>query len=293
LNNKLWPGTSPKVYFYDLDRFYVCMEFLVGFSNIKEHLIKGNKNDNFVPIIGNYLAEKAFETSTYKLDSKQHEELMNKFDGNLVTRDLVDYLNFRGLYQMDISKRPEELREILNEIQKSEEIKKLLDELEKEMKKKEEVVHGDFHTGSVLVKDDKVYIIDADACCSGPIIYDLGIFVGNVIESYCFQPFFEGDRKEYKKWVLSLVHEIWDTFEKKFNELTKEKSNFLRSAIGWTGVILLRSVVDPFSWPEFSHIKEGDKARVSLYILKVSKLILTQTFKSMKSMCEEIESIKY
>ena len=66
-------------------------------------------------------------------------------------------------------------------------------------------IHGDFHMGNVLTRDDVFWIVDLDDCCSGPAIQDIWmLFSGEtperelqlktVIEGY--REFFEFDPGE-------------------------------------------------------------------------------------------------
>jgi 5-methylthioribose kinase len=314
LNGEIYPGTSPKIYFYDVENSYVCMEYLIGFTNFKEELIKGRKNENFSEILGSYFAVKSFKTSN--LSNKSHEMLglTSRFRGNFQIRELLNYLNFKNGYNSKNNKNfSEKIQNKLNEIQSSSEIKFNVASLELEMKENVQCIcHGDFHTGSVLMKEDQIYIIDSEAATVGPIAYDIGILFGNVILGYCFQTFFEkvkGERSEYQKWILKAISDCWNIFEKKFTSHWRDVMdvNFwdekdfkffqdeyvkkiMKSAIGYMGIILLRGATE--NWPEYSYLQNEEKETVSVYLLSVTKLILSGGFDTMNDVLNSIEQLK-
>jgi 5-methylthioribose kinase len=311
MNNEIYPGTSPKVYFYDEEHYYVCMEYLVGFGNVKEAIIKGEKNENLSKALGDYFAIKSFNTSNLSKSSFQMFELISKFTGNQQVRNLVDHMNFnRGFCKNELVRHPEIIQKKLIEIQSCSSIMLNVANLKTEMHENvQNVCHGDFHTGSVMIKDDQIFIIDAETATIGPIGYDIGIFFGNIITGFAFQNFFEkSERYEYKKWLLKVILEIWEIFENKFISLWRDsmdenfwsKDDFKmfqedylrkvkRSTIGYMGIIVLRSGIE--KWPEYSHLENVKPETVSIYILKIAEWILSSDFESLDGVIKGIEKI--
>jgi 5-methylthioribose kinase len=48
----------------------------------------------------------------------------------------------------------------------------------------EAIIHGDLHSGSVMVSPDDTRVIDAEFACPGPIAFDIGKFIGNLALSF-------------------------------------------------------------------------------------------------------------
>jgi 5-methylthioribose kinase len=301
LSNTLYPNAIPKVYFSSSTNFYTGMEYLVGYSNFKTELIRGNKNDLVAQKIGEYMAIKSFKTSNLFLKSTEMAKNTMKFIGNTNPRTLCDFLNFKLYYdENNLKNHPEAIAKVLKTIQASEVIMTKVGEWELEMLENVQcVLHGDFHTGGVLVREDKIYIIDAEAATMGPMAYDIGLMFGNLIHAYGFQNAFEkvpGDRKEYKKWILQVMCDMWNVFETKFNELwvekkTKLKKDYLKrifkSTIGYCAVTVLRGAVEP--WPEYQHVKGDDKKEtIRLNLLGIAKTCLETDFDNIEAVSKVI-----
>jgi len=66
-----------------------------------------------------------------------------------------------------------------------------------------------------MVTANDTRVIDAEFAVYGPIGFDLGLFVGNLLISYFSQPGHESrpaNRAEYGQWILSQIGEFWHEF---------------------------------------------------------------------------------
>ena len=76
----------------------------------------------------------------------------------------------------------------------------------------EALIHGDLHTGSIMVTQDDTRVIDPEFAFYGPMGFDTGAFVGNLLLNYFSQ---DGhateadDRATYKVWVLETAETFW------------------------------------------------------------------------------------
>jgi 5-methylthioribose kinase len=82
----------------------------------------------------------------------------------------------------------------------------------------EALLHGDLHTGSVMVNATDTRVIDAEFAIYGPIGFDLGLFVGNLLMAYFSQPG-HGERREHGAWILAQIVDFWHEFVTQFSAL--------------------------------------------------------------------------
>jgi 5-methylthioribose kinase len=88
----------------------------------------------------------------------------------------------------------------------------------------EALVHGDLHSGSVMVTQDDTRVIDPEFAFYGPIGFDLGAFFGNLLLSWYSQPGHAShaagdDRVAYQEWILDQANVFWETFRSRFLDL--------------------------------------------------------------------------
>jgi 5-methylthioribose kinase len=81
------------------------------------------------------------------------------------------------------------------------------------------LLHGDLHSGSVMVTEGNTRVIDPEFAFYGPIGFDLGAFLGNLLLSWYSQPGHatqEDDRVAYQHWILEQVSNFWESFHRSF-----------------------------------------------------------------------------
>lgn len=80
------------------------------------------------------------------------------------------------------------------------------------MERQQALLHGDLHTGSLMCTDDTTYVIDAEFAFCGPIAFDVGKMIANLLIAY-FASFgletADAPRDKQRQWLLqvtSLAH---------------------------------------------------------------------------------------
>src|SRR5271166_6579974 len=90
------------------------------------------------------------------------------------------------------------------------------------------LIHGDLHTGSVMVTPTDTRVIDPEFAMMGPIGFDLGAYMGNLLLSWYSQPGHAtaaDDRKAMQAWILEQVTIFWETFRDRFLALWRSNAN--------------------------------------------------------------------
>jgi 5-methylthioribose kinase len=83
----------------------------------------------------------------------------------------------------------------------------------------EALLHGDLHTGSVMVTETDTRVIDAEFAFFGPIGFDVGALLANLMLSYLAQSGHPGEPDTiaaYRRWLLDTIEAVWSGFESKF-----------------------------------------------------------------------------
>lgn len=89
----------------------------------------------------------------------------------------------------------------------------------------EALLHGDIHSGSIFVAEGSLKAIDAEFGYYGPIGFDIGTAIGNLLLNFCGLPGHLGirDAAAAREQRLTDIQELWTTFSERFRALATEK----------------------------------------------------------------------
>lgn len=79
------------------------------------------------------------------------------------------------------------------------------------------LLHGDLHTGSVMVKEGSTFVIDPEFAFYGPMGFDVGAMLANLFLSYFSKS--AGSDHKYADWILEQIVTLHVTFVAKFLHL--------------------------------------------------------------------------
>jgi 5-methylthioribose kinase len=98
----------------------------------------------------------------------------------------------------------------------------------------ETMLHGDLHTGSIMVTESEARVIDPEFATYGPIGFDVGMLIANFLMAHFSQPGHAaapGARAGQQDWLLSVVETLWRSFTSEFRHLWRtERSGMLYQA---------------------------------------------------------------
>ena len=86
----------------------------------------------------------------------------------------------------------------------------------------EALLHGDLHTGSIMVTEGETRVIDPEFAFYGPMGFDVGAVLANLLMAYFASAGHErapGERQAFEAWVLETVEQVWNEFARKFLDL--------------------------------------------------------------------------
>jgi 5-methylthioribose kinase len=224
----LAPDLVPQTFFYDPDRFIIGMEDLSDYRVWRGALMEGLRHDGVASQMGDYVARVAFGTSVLGVDAEKHKDLLAvAVNPELckITEDLV----FTEPH-VDIGRNAvlpaneEDAKEHANDadmIAAMGYAKWLF------MTQAEALIHGDLHTGSVMVKhtgngnESVSKAFDSEFAFYGPVAFDLGALLANYTLSASRWIALGDD--DMAQWSLSLVGDTWQQFEHSFRHLYPER----------------------------------------------------------------------
>lgn len=75
------------------------------------------------------------------------------------------------------------------------------------LQQRQVLLHGDLHTGSLMVTEDTTYVIDAEFAFAGPIAFDVGKMVANLLIAFFAGAGLqtpEAPRTRQRQWLLQV-----------------------------------------------------------------------------------------
>jgi 5-methylthioribose kinase len=105
------------------------------------------------------------------------------------------------------------------------------------MNQAESLLHGDLHTGSVMVNQTETYVIDPEFSYYGPIGFDVGLLLANLLTAYFSQDWQRVQTGQtpapYQTWLLEQVRHVWNGFSEKFQALWADHET--QAGVGFMG----------------------------------------------------------
>ncbi|MCD8563368.1 MAG: S-methyl-5-thioribose kinase [Alphaproteobacteria bacterium] len=215
------PRYVPALYHHDHDMALTVMEYLSPHIIARKGLIKGVKYPSLARHIGEFLAHTLFSTSDLALDPVTKRGKVAAYLTNTAMCKISEDLIFDEPYYAAPLNRhtAPQLDETALAFRRDTELKLAVQELKnKFLNNAEALLHGDLHTGSVMVTDSDTRVIDPEFAFFGPMGFDVGAFLANLFLAYFAQ---EGHQNgpAYAAWILEQAQETWDTFAGEFSKL--------------------------------------------------------------------------
>lgn len=259
---KYCPQHTVRVTHYDETLAVMVMEDLSSHRIWRGELVKGAFYPQAAAQLGEYLAQTLFHTSDFVLHPHQKKAEVARFL-NPEMCEITEDLFFNAPYtDHERNSYPQALEPLVASLREDEALRIAVAGLKHRFfAHAEALLHGDIHSGSIFVADNSLKAIDAEFGYFGPIGFDVGTALGNLLINYCGLPGLLAPREaaEGRELRLNDVREVWNTFAARFLALAQEKTAdvalaypgyaqaFLRKVwadtIGYCGTELIRRTV--------------------------------------------------
>ncbi|KAG6515989.1 hypothetical protein ZIOFF_026435 [Zingiber officinale] len=228
-HGRLCPNHVPEVYHFDRPMSLIAMRYLKPPHIIlRKGLIAGIEYPLLAQHMSDFMARTLFFTSLLYHSTLEHRKAVAEFCGNVELCRLTEQVVFSDPYKVaqynhwtspHLDHDAEAIRD--DDILKIEVagLKSMFCE------RAQALIHGDLHTGSVMVTNDSTQVIDPEFAFYGPMGFDIGAFLGNLILAFFSQDGHankDNDREAYKRWILKMLEETWNLFHQKFVALWNE-----------------------------------------------------------------------
>ncbi|HUC94285.1 MAG TPA: S-methyl-5-thioribose kinase [Paenibacillus sp.] len=274
VQHRLAPGLVPKVYRYDAELALTIMEDLSDHVIMRRGLIELGRYPRFADDISTFLANTLFYTSDLGMNQQEKKIRAGRFINPelcKITEDLI----FDDPYTVSANNNYEAAIEDEAEALRTDAALHLEVALlrEKFLTQGQALLHGDLHTGSIFVTPESTKVIDPEFAYYGPMGYDIGAVIANLLLNAAGQSYWskdEASRSDYRAYLLDTAEQVWTGFEAKFRALWNESCvdrlartapgyqddymrRLLQDTIGYAGAKMVRRIVG------LAHVADIDK----------------------------------
>lgn len=296
LHGRFAPGLVPRIIHYDSELFLIVMERLHPHVVLRDGLIQGKTYPRFVDQIARFMAQTLFFTSDLGMPTAEKKERVAFFCGNIEAGRLNEQLIFTEPFTGSRHNRwtSPQLDGIAAEIRADAELKRAISALKlRFMAELQALVHGDLHTGSVMVTPTDTKVIDLEFATFGPMGFDLGRLAGSLLMAYFSQDGHarpDALRATSERWLLEAIEQVWQGFHDRFvalwrsartgdaypealfegaggtDSLQEAQRDYMRrlfeDTLRFAGANIIRRVLGRQHQPDFQRIEDPDRRAV-------------------------------
>lgn len=221
-------GMTPKVLHFDEQQALLVMEYLSPHVILRKAMIEGRQLPRIAKDLGLFMARTLFRGSDLSMETRERKADVALFADNVDMCDITESLVFSDPYfeaEMNRHTAPQ-LDALVAELRADRDLKVEAQKLKHLFTAKAEtLVHGDLHTGSIMVTETDTRVIDPEFAVYAPMAFDVGMLLANFWMAFFSQRGHEreGSRQEMRRYLLNVIVETWETFRTEFARLWREE----------------------------------------------------------------------
>jgi 5-methylthioribose kinase len=221
--NELAPGLAPEIHDLDEEMSLVIMEHLRDHEIMRKGLVDRKRYPYFADHISTFLVNVLFFTSDLYLTGPEKKQLQATFVNEQLRKLQEDFVYTNPYMESEENNWNPLIDDLVQAVRADGALKIAIAEMkEAYMNHSEALIHADLHTGSIMLNGQDTRVIDPEFAFFGPMAYDIGAVLQNIILNYLAHYGHTPDRAEresYQAYLLDMVRDIWLEFVRKFDEV--------------------------------------------------------------------------
>jgi len=203
------PDAVPALYVHDRERFLVCVEDLADHAVWRGELNAGRAHPEAVGILGRLLARVAFHTGALRLGGHAGAQLRASVPDEDM-HALMDNLVFcEPFLEHERNSFPAGAADAVGRLRDDPRVLAAVGRMRRRyVTGGDALIHGDLHTGSVMVADGSAKAIDCEFSAYGPVAWDVGQLAGNLLIALARARVLERDAAA----LAPMPERLWEQF---------------------------------------------------------------------------------
>jgi 5-methylthioribose kinase len=280
--------TIPRYHGFDPERYVIAMEDLADLRVWRGALNDGEIHAVAAATLGTYVARIAFHTSDLGMDPEERKHLLARTINPELCRITEDLVLTEPLRVHEHNRYDPALEPVVAVLRADTAALDGLSVLKHRfMTHGEALIHGDLHTGSVMVGGGRTVAIDPEFACYGPVGYDLGAIWANAIIASVRAVLLERP-DEFQAHVEAIVPASWTAFLDELRALWPSRLDpsftdgmratwergIWEDALGFAGAKAMRRMVGFAHVADIESLDPPLKLRASRIILAIARHLL-------------------
>lgn len=270
------PEFVPEVYHFDPVMFVCIMEDLRAHVILRTGLQAQQHYPKLAEHLASFLASSLFYSSDLALRSADKKAQVPRFINPVLVKAQEDVCFTQPLQQHAHNHCHPALEALAAELRANQALYAAVLRMKRlYMTSAEALLHGDLHTGSLLVTETETRVFDPEFGFYGPMAYDLGCVVAHLYIAHVCQPVFArraGVPADAGMNLRELIEQIWQGFRDQFTGLATTKAvpgewaseryihdyldELLQDTLSFAGVELIRRTMGLAHAPEWELMAE-------------------------------------
>lgn len=219
-HNELVPDRVPTVHHSDEAMSLVAMEYLADHEVMRAPLLAGRRFPDFADHIAEFLARTHYATSDMAMSGEDKKDLQVRFINPALCRIQEDFVFTNPFMESEENEWHRGIDALVQEVRRDWDLKTAIAEIKDTyMTRAQALLHGDMHTGSIMVTSTDTKVIDPEFAFVGPIGYDLGTLFANLAINWAAQPAHNAEGEANQAMVASLITDVWNGYAERFDRL--------------------------------------------------------------------------
>lgn len=223
IENDLAPGLVPQIYYYDPVMNCFAMEDLSDHEIMRTALLKHEIFPDFADDITTFMVNTLLLTTDRVMDSKEKKANVKRFINPELCADISEPLVYTEPYDDNLGRNlvfPPNLEFVKEELYGDDALHLEVAKLKYDfMNNAQSLIHGDLHTGSIFIKQGSMRVMDPEFAFYGPMGYDIGNVIANLIFAWANGDATmedEPEKRRYLDWLEKTIKDVVDKFKTKF-----------------------------------------------------------------------------
>lgn len=250
----------PRVYHYDGGMHVLVMEDLRHHRVLRGELLRQADLPALGRHMGRFLASTLFFTSDLAMDPGEKKRWVKRFLNPHLCRVTEDLVFTEPFVDHPHNHWNPLIDDVVVAIRRDRRLQAEIADLKwRFMSRAEALIHGDLHTGSIMVTADDTRVIDPEFGFYGPMGFDVGALLGNLALAYLAQPGHAPSAesaREYRAWIAETMCVIWQEFAERFTAYWQDAGGVwpdpfcalllrrvFEDALGFAGVKMMRRII--------------------------------------------------